>query len=131
MDEPGENPQIFLSYSRKDWDDFAEPLYIRLTQEGFRVWVDQHLLRPSDDWMDSINEALDACEVLILCVSPSALASRYVKMEYREFFHDGKRIIPVVCRQGTRLPAELRGIQHHPFDVEEVTKLTRDILLSK
>jgi hypothetical protein len=102
---------IFVSYSREDWTEFVEPLVGRLRQAGFQVWVDQHLLRGGQDWLDEINRALARSDCLVLCVSPDALDSKYVKMEYRYFVTENKPLIPVICRQA-ELPVELRGIQH-------------------
>lgn len=109
---PDENAiTIFVSYSRTDWDDFVEPLIQHLEAEGFRIWVDQHLIEGGADWLDEINEALESCQAMILCVSPTALASRFVKMEYRYFLQENKLLIPIICQQ-TKIPAELRGIQY-------------------
>lgn len=107
------NP-IFISYRRSDWDMFVNPLVGRLRAEGLSVWVDQHLLEGGDDWLDEINKALRVCERMILCVSPEALESRHVKLEYRYFFNNGKKIFPLVCREA-ELPAELQTIQYYPF----------------
>lgn len=106
---------IFVSYSRNDWDEFASPLVERLRSEGFDVWVDQELIRGGTDWLDAINNALDRCPQMILCVSPDSLASRYVKMEYRYFIGENKFLLPVICRK-IDLPAELRGIQNADWD---------------
>ncbi len=113
-------PEIFLSYGREDWDEFVEGLVRMLRDEGFNVWVDQHLLRGGDDWMDAINEALARCPVMVLCLSPDAVASKHVKLEYRYFFNEGKPIVPVLCRPAV-LPAEIRGLQHLPYS--ETAKL--------
>jgi hypothetical protein len=106
---------VFLSYSRQDWDQYASPLVERLRSEGVHVWVDQHTIDSGDDWMDEINEALQQSECLVLCVSPEALASKYVKMEYRYFISENKPILPVLCREAD-FPAELRGIQYVTYD---------------
>ena len=104
-------PEIFLSYGREDWDEFVEGLVRMLRDEGFNVWVDQHLLRGGDDWMAAINEALARCPVMVLCLSPDAVASKHVKLEYRYFFNEDKPIVPVLCRPAV-LPAEIRGLQY-------------------
>lgn len=104
-------PEIFVSYDRDDWSTYVEELVRTLRQEGFNVWVDQHLLRGGEDWMDAINDALVRCPVMVLCLSPDAVASRHVKLEYRYFFNEGKTIVPVMCRAAV-LPAELRGLQY-------------------
>lgn len=101
---------VFVSYRRSDWDVFVHPLVEFLFQEGINVWIDQSLLEGGQDWLDKINQALDECSALLLCVTPEALKSRYVRLEYRYFIHHEKPIIPVICREAN-LPAELLGIQ--------------------
>lgn len=108
------SPTVFVCYSRVDWPDYVRPLVDRLRAEGVAVWIDQRLLEGGQDWLDEINAALERCAVMVLCVSPEALASRYVKMEYRYFVDENKPIIPLICRE-THLPAELRRIQFLPY----------------
>lgn len=102
---------VFISYGRNDWEKYVMILVERLTASGIKVWVDQYLLQGGDDWLDKITEALEKCNRMILCVTPSALQSKYVKMEYRYFFHRHKLLVPLVCEK-TQLPAELEGIQY-------------------
>jgi hypothetical protein len=119
---------VFVSYDRDDWKEFVEGLVRMLRDEGFTIWVDQHLLRGGQDWMDAINEALVACPVMLLCVSPDAVASKHVKLEYRYFFNEGKPILPVLCRP-TVLPAELRGLQYIDYsDSGGVVARLRELL---
>ncbi|HVO41881.1 MAG TPA: toll/interleukin-1 receptor domain-containing protein [Aggregatilineales bacterium] len=115
--------EVFISYSRHDWDKYVSPLVEYLRQHGLKIWVDQSLLEGGDDWLDKVDEALDRCPCLVLCVSPEALTSRYVKMEYRSFFWDDKRIIPVICRDVPKLPPELRGLQYMTYsDLEGLAR---------
>jgi hypothetical protein len=107
---------IFVSYSRKDWTRFVEPMIEQLRAQGLNVWVDQHLLVSGDNWMERINEALKTCDRMILCVSPTALESRYVKYEYRYFFNQNKVIYPIICRSVQELPPELQSIQYFPYN---------------
>lgn len=121
-------PRIFVSYGREDWDEFVQPLVNRLRAAGFDVWVDQHLLRGGHDWMDQIDAALEGCQVMVLCVSPNAIASKHVKLEYRYFFNDDRAIVPVLCRPA-RLPAELRGIQYVDYsDQDALLDRLRELL---
>jgi WD40 repeat protein len=113
---------IFISYSRRDWDGYVRPMVERLRQAGFSVWVDQHLLQGGQDWRDEINHALDVCSRMILCVSPDALDSRYVRLEYRYFLDENKPIIPVICRE-TKLLPELRPLQWLPYDMDALIQL--------
>lgn len=112
--------KIFVSYSRTDWDAFVNPIVDKLISAGFKVWVDQHLVQGGQNWLDRINDALNECKYMIVCISPDALRSEYVRMEYRYFLHERKSLIPLICTE-TRLPAELLGIQH--FHLAEINRL--------
>jgi hypothetical protein len=111
-----EKSDIFISYSRSDWAPFVEPMVKQLRDENLSVWVDQHLLHSGDDWLDKIDSALEMCQCMILCVSPEAMASRFVKIEYRYFFTKGKTIYPLLCRPVDDLPVELQGIQYYTYE---------------
>ena len=102
--------RIFISYARADWDMYVTNVVDRLSGEGFHIWIDQAGLEGGQDWLDKINEALNACDYMILCVTPRALSSLYVKFEYRYFFHENKPLIPVIC-EPSQMPAELINIQ--------------------
>jgi len=101
--------RIFISYARTDWDPYVDTIVNRLSSEGFHIWIDQEGLEGGQDWLDKINEALQSCDYMILCVTPRALSSLYVKFEYRYFFHANKPLIPVIC-EPTQMPAELISI---------------------
>jgi hypothetical protein len=109
-------PLVFVSYSHDDWDEFVEPLTRYLASEGLSVWVDQHLIRGGHDWQDDINRALEQCACMILCMSKDALESRFVKVEYRFFFNNGKKLYPLLCRPVDTLPPELQTIQYYTYD---------------
>jgi hypothetical protein len=114
--EPPPNvPTAFISYSRNDWPDFVAGLVSDLTRESQQVWVDQNYIVGGDDWLDAIGEALQVCDTLLLVLSPDALNSKYVKMEYRYFFRQEKPIIPVLYRQVARMPFELATIHYVDF----------------
>jgi hypothetical protein len=106
--------KVFISYKRSDYEMFVKPLVDLLKQHDMDVWVDQHLLEVGQDWIEKIEMALDECAVMVLCVSPEALASRYVQTEYRSFFHQGKPILPLICKPAP-LPPLLIGIQTMRF----------------
>jgi tetratricopeptide (TPR) repeat protein len=112
---------MFISYSRKDWNDFVEPLVNDLRQQGLKVWTDQNFIKGGRRWKDAIQEALDTCERMVVCVSPDSLTSQYVKDEYRYFVDDdNKEVFPLICRTA-RLPWDLKGIQY--FSYQERDKL--------
>jgi hypothetical protein len=102
---------IFISYSRYDWTEYVKPLFDKLEKDDFAVWIDQGSIYGGDDFMDRINEGLKTCEIMILCVSPEAIASDRVKIEYRDFLSDRKPVIPLLLRP-TSMPPELKGIHY-------------------
>lgn len=113
---------IFISYSRVDWKEFVEPMVKQMRDSGLNIWLDQTLLEGGQDWLDKINEVLDTCDYMVLCVSPDALKSPNVKIEYRYFFHQNKPIIPIICREA-KLPFELLSFHHLPYtDVEKLIR---------
>jgi DNA-binding response OmpR family regulator len=121
-------PKIFISYSQDDWEEFVKPLVNILRNDGFPVWIDKQLLQPGQDWMDEINKALMKCDCMVLCVTPQALDSEFVKMEYRYFIEKKKPLIPLLCRDA-EMPFELSGLQHLPSSdmrrvAEQLKKLT-------
>ncbi|MBN8635339.1 MAG: TIR domain-containing protein [Anaerolineae bacterium] len=115
-------PKVFISYSRSDWPTYVQTLVAELRQNGIDTWVDQHLIEGGDDWLDRINQALEDCTAMVLCVSPQALASKWVKMEYRYFIDENKLIVPILLEE-TKLPVELRPLQHLRYgDFAELVK---------
>ena len=118
--EPGveqtpDTPTAFISYSRNDWQSFVAGLVSDLAKESQKVWIDQNYIVGGDDWMDAIGDALQVCDTLLLVLSPEALTSRYVKMEYRYFFRQEKPIIPVLYRQVNKMPFELATLHYIDF----------------
>jgi hypothetical protein len=62
---------------------------------------------------------------MILCISPEALASAHVKLEYRYFFNNSKLLYPLICRP-CELPAELQAIQYYQYNqLEELIRVLR------
>jgi hypothetical protein len=110
---------IFISYDRDDWDEFVQPLVIDLRQRGFKVWIDQLSIRRGSNWVDAIQEALDTCERMVLCVSPNSMQSARAKDEYRYFLSMNKTVIPLVLRQA-RTPYDLASIQFISYEDRDV-----------
>jgi hypothetical protein len=106
---------IFISYDRDDWDEFVQPLVIDLRNRGFKVWIDQLSIRRGTNWSDAIQEALETCERMVLCVSPNSMQSPQAKNEYRYFLSMNKTVIPLVLREA-RTPYDLASIQFISYE---------------
>lgn len=116
---------VFISYSRRDFEGYVSPLVQKLHAAGIDIWIDQECLHHGD-WMDKINEALEICGRMILCISPEALESKFVKLEYRYFITSDKPIFPIMCRD-VKLPPELSVIQYKRFDqIDQLIKLVKN-----
>jgi len=109
------SPIAFISYSRVDWDGFVAGLVSNLSKAAQQVWIDKNYILGGEDWLDAIGLALDVCDTLLLVLSPEALASRNVKMEYRYFFRQDKPIIPILYRHVEKLPFELATLHYLDF----------------
>ena len=55
---------------------------------------------------------------MLLVMSPEAINSKYVKMEYRYFFKQEKPIVPVLCRTVEDIPFELATLHYLDFTGE-------------
>jgi len=86
---------IFISYSRRN-REFAIALYEKLTTIGFDLWRDVHGIPAGEDWWDTIKDAIDHSETMILCMSMASLKSPVVSDEWFYARQHGKRVIPVI-----------------------------------
>jgi hypothetical protein len=109
-----ETPSIFISYSHRD-TEFAEKLDDHLTKAGFVTWRDKIRIDPGDDWSDSINGALQTCQIMILIHSPDAVASDQVKKEWKYFIDKKKTLIPVLYRNTESRHYLLHDIEYVSF----------------
>jgi len=72
--------KIFISYSRRDANEFAVMLANDLRKERFDVWLDQSELYGGNKFNDEIEKALEASNYVVFIVSEKALTSSYIKM---------------------------------------------------
>jgi tetratricopeptide (TPR) repeat protein len=104
---------IFISYSHAD-NDFVDRLEADLRQQGFDTWVDRHGLVGGLRWRRELQEAVERAQVLLIVLSPEAITSQNVQIEYDYALDLGKLVIPVYYRQ-CNVPMELRTIQWIDF----------------
>lgn len=109
---------VFLSHNSKDKPSVRR-LADRLKQAGLRVWFDEWCIRSGDIISLKVDEGLEQSRVLLLCVSPNALASGWVALErstavHRDPSNDGRRFIPVLLAE-CELPDTLRRYKYVDF----------------
>ena len=83
---PGkERSGVFLSYARKDGEEFAATLRERLRREAPDIVIKQDRLdlEGGVGWWKQLTEAIDSVEFLVLIMTPSAMQSETVRKEWR------------------------------------------------
>ena len=103
-------PPIFISYSRQD-ADFALQLGRDLRDAGVHLWIDQLDIPPGGRWDREVERALKASRMLIVVLSPEAVASENVMDEVGYALSESKRVVPVMCRR-CELPLRLQRVQY-------------------
>src|SRR5258708_1421865 len=101
---------VFISYSRTD-TAFVDRLERDLQASGFGTWVDRSKLTGGQNWLDELESAIDTCQVLLVILSPEAVASKSVRMEYRYAQSTNKLVIPLEYRACPKKPIDLNSIQ--------------------
>lgn len=76
-----------------------------MSQINLDIWSDQNI-SAGDNWANLIEENLRKSEIVLLFISPRALASEWVMMEFGAAVALKKKIIPVVLKD-THIPSFL------------------------
>ena len=108
---------IFFSYSRKD-STLVLDLARKLRTAGADVWLDQLDIEAGTNWDDSVEEALQKSEVVLVILSKTSVESQNVRDEYSYAIEENKRVIPVLIEPCT-IPFRLRRLQYADFTTDE------------
>jgi hypothetical protein len=81
-------------------------------EAGLRLWLDEWIIQTGDIIALKVDEGLEQSRVLLLCISPAALASGWVALErstavHRDPANAGRRFIPLLLGD-CALPDTLR-----------------------
>jgi TolB-like protein/Tfp pilus assembly protein PilF len=71
---------VFVSYASQD-SAVAEGLCAALERDGITCWIAPRDVRPGDFYADAIVQAINACQILVLVLSASSIASPHVLRE--------------------------------------------------
>jgi hypothetical protein len=110
--------QIFLSYARKDKTK-VENLYQKLSDEGFKPWMDKKDIIPGEHWEPSIRQAIQNSHFVLACLSTNSIDKRgmlqkEIKMALdmmQEMLESDIYLIPVRLEK-CEVPQSLRLIQY-------------------
>ncbi len=119
---------VFLSHNHAD-KPRVRRLAERLKAAGVRVWLDEWVIQAGDIIALKVDEGLEQSRVLLLCLSPAALASGWVALErstavHRDPANEGRRFIPLLLGN-CALPDTLRRYKYVDFREESEAALTK------
>jgi hypothetical protein len=76
--------KVFLCHSSKD-KIFVRQLYKRLLNDGVDPWLDEERLLPGQEWRKEITKAVRACDMVVVCLSPTSISKEgFVQKEIRD-----------------------------------------------
>lgn len=86
--------QVLISYSSEDKLQ-ADAICNRLESQGIRCWIAPRDVQGGTEYADSIVQAIEAAEVMVLVYSKSADESKQVRREVERAVSEGTKIMPV------------------------------------
>ena len=76
--------QIFLSYARED-EGKVEKLYQKLSDAGFKPWMDKRDIFPGEQWKSRIPQAIRRSDFFLACLSANSVSKRgFIQREIRD-----------------------------------------------
>lgn len=109
----GMSLSIFISYSRSD-GAFVKDLASWLREAGCTIWRDVSELRGGQAWSREIEAAIRGCDVLLIVLSPAAVASEWVLKETLLAMNLRKQLLPLLFRE-TDIPVQFIDLQYVDF----------------
>lgn len=117
-----ETPRVFISYARKDGEEFATKLRKRLEAEHpeITLWQDRSHMEGGIGWWKQITDALDSVQFMAIVMTPAAMQSEIARKEWRYARQQGVCVYPVkgvsdAELEYDRLPGWMKKV--HFFDI--------------
>lgn len=107
------NFNVFVSYSTHDLLH-VEKLQQQLINNPVSLFVAEHSVAPSQDLAQSINTAIEQCDLFVLIWSKNAEASSWVPQEIGKATAFKKIILPLVLDEGLSLPGFIQNLKYLP-----------------
>ena len=109
-----EETTYFFSYTRDD-ADFVLKLAQELRDIGINLWLDQLDITGGERWDRAVEEALAACQGMIVVLSPASVDSHNVMDEVSYALEENKLVVPVL-HKARGIPFRLRRVQRFTAD---------------
>ena len=110
---------IFLIYARKD-EQACDIVFQILTKTGFSVWKDIYELGASDNFTESIKEAIDRAKVIIIIESAWIKENPYIQKEIKYAEQQSKKIIHIFTNNVDGQKSYRRMTFHVDFEMNDI-----------
>lgn len=112
--------KVFISYSRKDAQNFADELAGGLEfHGGFDVSLDRHSIVEGEEWKKRLGALIEDADSVVFIISPGSADSDICRWEIEEAARLSKRMLPVLWmapRDGQLVPERLTELNYTRFD---------------
>ncbi len=119
--------RAFISYSRKNIA-FAERLARDISDAGLDVWIDFRNIQGGNVWQEAIFDGINQSDIVIVCLSPDAIESEWVRRELLMSRSQHKFIFPLTVTkcfdlmpnyEETRFLLDIQSIDFEKFGYEQ------------
>jgi TIR domain len=113
----GEKLKVFISYSRKDSEAFADELVAGLEYGGFAPFLDPHDIA-AGDWEARLGGLIEQSDIIVFVISPEAVKSERCIWEVGRAIELSKRLMPVIFKPVPEhdIPEKFRRLNFIRFD---------------
>ena len=94
----GEKLKVFISYSRNDFEAFADELVAGLEYAGFAPFLAPHDIAAGEDWKGRLGGLIEQSDIVVFVLSPEAVKSERCMWELTRTLELSKRLAPVVFK---------------------------------
>ncbi len=103
--------RIFVSYSTANLPH-ADQLRNSLADSPVDLFIAEHSILPGQQLSNSIEEAIDACDIFVLIWSTQAESSKWVPIEIGQAKAKQKPILPIVLHKDVTLPPFISDLKY-------------------
>ena len=129
FNQPEENMDVFISYSRSD-SDIAEKLYEALTAQGKRVWYDKKNLTDGGYFLDEINKAIKTAKYFVPILSDNITKEKNDPHVYRNEWDTAFNVATSMGRTYI-IPIAEKGLDFYKAAIPEKMQQHNAIIFSK
>jgi len=110
---------VFISYSRKNKQEFVEQFCNALKQSGLNVWIDWENIPVAAPWREEVNIGIENTHTFLMILSGESAGSKYCRDELNHAIANNKRLIGVVWKKdfsSAQVPTALSQLNWISFE---------------